>query len=291
MTNRNPFFPRKRRPKLAILCFLLFLYAAEVAGEELILGVHPYLHATILMERFTPLADHLSRVLGVTVRVKVGSSYSDHIAAVGHGKVDIAFMGPAPYVLLVDRFGERPLLGRLSFNGTAHFQGVIAVSESSDIRSLGEISGKNFAFGDPESTMSALVPTYMLQQAGVEIADLDGYAHLENHHNVVLGVLLGKYDAGAMKGEVFYAYQERGLRALAWSPKISSHLFVANPALPEELVGRLRRAMQDLHKTPEGLRILDAIKKGATGLVPVQDGDYSNLREILRASGKLEQAR
>jgi phosphonate transport system substrate-binding protein len=277
-----------RRPTISILFSLLLLCSVEAMGRELVLGVHPYLHATTLMERFTPLADHLSRTLGVPVRVKVSSSYSDHIAAVGHGKVDIAFMGPAPYVRLVDQFGTRPLLGRLSFNGETHFNGVIAVPVTSDIRSLGDISGRNFAFGDPHSTMSTLVPTYMLQQAGVAISDLDGYAHLENHHNVVLGVLLGKYDAGAMKAEVFHAYRERGLKVLAWSPEISSHLFVANPALSKELVGKLQQGMWDLHKTPEGLLVLDAIKKGTTGLVPVQDSDYANLREILRTSGKLE---
>jgi phosphonate transport system substrate-binding protein len=291
MSNNNSLSAGKRRPKWALLCLLLFLYVAEVAGEELILGVHPYLHATTLMERFTPLADHLGKTLGVTVRVKVGGSYSDHITAVGHGEVDIAFMGPAPYVRLVDRFGERPLLGRLRFNGTAHFQGVIAVPVSSNIRSLEEISGKHFAFGDPESTMSTLVPTYMLRQAGVEIADLGGYAHLENHHNVVLGVLLGKYDAGAMKAEVFHSYRERGLKALAWSPEVSSHLFVANPALSEELIGRLRQAMWDLHKTPEGLQVLDSVKKGTTALVPVQDRDYANLREILHSMDESEKGR
>jgi phosphonate transport system substrate-binding protein len=289
MSKKKHFSTAKKLLKPTILLWLLILTPVQAADEELILGVHPYLHATTLMERFTPLADHLGRTLGVPVRVKVGSSYSDHIAAAGHGKVDIAFMGPAPYVRLVERFGPRPLLGRLSFNGSTYFQGVIAVPVASDVRSLSDISGKNFAFGDPESTMSTLVPTYMLQSAGVKISDLGGYAHLENHHNVVLGVLLGKYDAGAMKAEVFHAYRERGLKALAWSPEISSHLFVASPALSEELVGKLQRAMWDLHYTPEGRQILNAIKKGTTALVPVQDSDYANLREILRATGELEQ--
>jgi phosphonate transport system substrate-binding protein len=136
--------------------------------------------------------------------------------------------------------------------------------------------------------MSTLVPTYMLQQAGVTISDLDGYAHLENHHNVVLSVLLGKYDAGAMKAEVFHAYRERGLKVLAWSPEISSHLFVANSTLSKEVVSKLQQAMWELHMTPEGLQILDTIKQGTTALVPVQDRDYTNLREILHTSGELE---
>jgi phosphonate transport system substrate-binding protein len=280
-----------RRPAISIVFWLLILFSAKTAGHELVLGVHPYLHATTLMERFTPLADHLSKTLGVPVQVKVSSSYSDHVAAVGHGKVDLAFMGPAPYVRLVHQFGGRPLLARLSFNGETHFHGVIAVPVTSDIRSLGDISGRNFAFGDPHSTMSTLVPTYMLQQAGVTISDLDGYAHLENHHNVVLSVLLGKYDAGAMKAEVFHAYRERGLKVLAWSPEISSHLFVASSTLSEEVVGKLRQAMWELHKTPEGRQALKAIKKGTTALVPAQDSDYTNLREILRTSGELEHNR
>jgi phosphonate transport system substrate-binding protein len=269
------------------LVLLLLPLPIVVAAGELVLGVHPYLQASTLMERFTPLATYLSRAVGTDVRVRVGTSYRDHVLAVGRGKVDIAFLGPAPYVHLTREFGQFPLLGRFGFDGKRGYRGVIVVPVASEVTSIPQLAGKRMAFGDPLSTMSSLVPRYLIQQEGVSLPELDKHVFLNNHHNVALGVLMGRYDAGAMKEEVFREYEQRGLRALAWSPEISSHLFVANPALPEPLVGKIRAAMLNLHTTPEGAEILRSIKKGTTLVAPVTDGDYDNLRRLLETIGEL----
>lgn len=75
--------------------------------------------------------------------------------------------------------------------------------------------GKNrvdIAFGDPESTMSHLVPRFMLWRVGVTGEVLADYQFLSNHTNVALGVLVGDFDAGAVKEEVFYEFEPKGLK-------------------------------------------------------------------------------
>jgi len=47
-----------------------FLLGTEIClAETLTLGIHPYLPPTEILDKFTPLADYLSRKLGVTVRL------------------------------------------------------------------------------------------------------------------------------------------------------------------------------------------------------------------------------
>lgn len=267
------------------LTVLILLFAAGPAraGSPLVLQVHPYLPATEVMERFSPLADYLSESIGRPVVVRISVNYRQHIDLIGKDEADIAFMGPAPYVSMVDRFGRKPLLSRLEIDGKPTFKGAIIIGKESPVRSLSELKGKRFAFGDPNSTMSHLVPRYMLWKAGVDIDDLAGHTFLRNHHNVALGVLVGRFDAGAVKSEVFHEYEKRGLRVLEWSQELSEHLFVTKSTLPKDEVLKLREALFRLSDSEKGRRILKGVNEHATGLVPVEDRDYDNLRTILRA--------
>jgi phosphonate transport system substrate-binding protein len=129
--------------------------------------------------------------------------------------------------------------------------------------------------------MSSLVPEWMLKSAGVQLSDLEQHSHLSNHNDTALGVLLGRFDAGAVKVDVFRNYKPRGLQVLAWTPTISEHLFVANQRLSDTLVGNIRDALLGLGTESEGRRVLKSLKPGLTGLVPVTDADYANLRRIL----------
>ncbi len=195
-------------------------------------------------------------------------------------------MGPASYVKMVAKYNRKPLLARLEIEGKPFFQGVIITARNSSIQTLSDLAGKNFAFGDPNSTMSHLVPRYMLIKAGVNIEKLANHTFLSNHNNVALGVLMGDFDAGAVKEEVFYFYQGRGLKLLQKTPPVSEHLFVAKSNLSAEMIEKLRDALYDLKNTPDGHLIMESIKSNMTGMIPVSDQDYDNLREILHTLEK-----
>jgi phosphonate transport system substrate-binding protein len=140
---------------ISVICvFLLsflFFFKPVMAEEELILGVHPYLRHFDLIERFTPIADYFSSFLGQSVRIEIAENYQDHIKALGENKFDIAYLGPVPYVRVVDAYGAIPILGKFEIKGRNTFRGVIIVREDSDIKKLTELDGKRFAFGDTNS--------------------------------------------------------------------------------------------------------------------------------------------
>ncbi len=262
----------------------LALAGARTAGaaEPVAFGILPYLPAAELNARFAPLARVLGEAIGRPVRISVAPDYETLIGRVGRDEIELAYIGPAPYVGVVERFGPKAILGRLEVAGRPTFQGAIVVRADSPVNGLAELAGKRFAFGDAGSTMSHLVPRYMLRQAGVEVEDLAGYAFLGSHKNVAVAVLLGEFDAGAVKDEVL-AEHAPALRALALSPPISEQFFVATAKLPAEDVERVRSALMDLNSSPEKLAVLGGITAGVTGLVPASDEDYDGLRKILRA--------
>ncbi len=277
--------------RIGISCVLLcWLVApdnasAQTAAEPLILAVHPYLPSQEITRRFTPLADYLARQLGRPVSVRVGRDYEEHIAAIGKDQVDIAFMGPAQYILVVDRHGPKPLLARMEVNRQPLLHGTIVVRQDSPLRKVTDLKGKRFAYTDPDSTMGHLVPQYVLLKAGVPERALGRHQFLGAHKNVALAVLAGDFDAGAVKEEVFQEFAPKGLRALATLPPVADHLFVARANFPPEDIEKLRQALWHLKDTPKGTALMEGVHKGMTALVPAADKDYDSLRTILRAVG------
>ncbi len=277
----------RRIARLAILALALAAGGARAADapaprDPLILAVHPYLPPAEIEKRFAPLAQYLQGVLGRPVAVRVGRNYDDHIAAIGHDRVDIAFLGPVPYAHVLATYGAKPALARFEVGGRQDLEGVIFVRSDSPVRELAGLKGRRMAYGDPESTMSHVVPRAMLVDAGVPARSLAEVRFLGSHHNVALAVLSGDYDAGAVKQEVFDEFAPRGLRAIARTPPTPDHLFVTRADFPAEGVERLRAALLALKSRPGGPAILEGLHKGLTALVPVREADYAGLQAFVR---------
>jgi phosphonate transport system substrate-binding protein len=271
--------------RLLLIAFAMFHLAPGVclAADRLTLWVHPYLPATEITQRFTPLAKYLGEKLGLNVSVRVQQTYQSHLDFVGRDRADIAYLGPASYIRLRDQYGPKPLLAKLEVAGKPFFHGMIVVRHDSGLKSISDLAGKSFAFGDPNSTMSYFVPRGMLLQAGVKVADLQRHDFLNSHHNVALAVLGGYFDAGGVKEEVFYEFEKKGLRILAQSPPLPEHLFVTRANLPAEMVEQIRTRMLAIGESPDKAAILGSLKSTVTNLLPVADRDYDPLREILSA--------
>ena len=254
-------------------------------ASKLVLGVHPYLPANELKKRFGPLADYLGKQLKKKVILHISKDYESHIEHVGNNTLDIAYMGPSSYVTLSQKYGRHPLLARLEVNGKPYLYGVIITNKNTKLKNIEQLIGKRFAFGSPQSTMSYLVPRHMLIDKGVTLEHLAEFKFLGNHRNVALGVLLGEFDAGAIKIDVFHKFKDRGLVVLATSPAISEHLFVTRKNLSKNEINKIRKLLFSLSKTEEGLAILKSIKSSITGLVSVKHSDYKTLEQIMTKHG------
>jgi ABC-type phosphate/phosphonate transport system substrate-binding protein len=57
--------------------------------------------------------------------------------------------------------------------------------------------------------------------------------------------------------------------------------------MPDAEVQALRKAMYKLKESEAGRNAINVTKSSATGLVPVQDTDYDNLRDIMNTLEKI----
>lgn len=276
--------------RIAIACCFLLLFSFSAAAEKpLVLAVHPYLPEAEIQKRFQPLVEYLRIKLDRPVEVRVGGDYQDHIYTIGNDKVDVAFLGPVGYVRVVKSFGVKPVLAAFEVNHNPYLYGVIATRQDSNLNELKDLANKRFAFGDSESTMSHIVPRYLLIRAGIPNGAPLNHQFLGSHINVALGILSGDFDAGAMKREVFDQYERKGLRIMAITPGVPDHLFVARGNLPRPLLEKLRDALLEIKNAPGGLDILKAMHKDLTGLIAATDKDYDELRHIVQEVDQVSQ--
>jgi phosphonate transport system substrate-binding protein len=297
------FFKTQNYRLLYVLIFSIFVSSAVVAEpaeniekvetaktavlpQTLSLSFMPYMVASELMKMYTPLANYLTQQIGIPVQIHITKNYVEHNRLLGEDQVDIAFMGGIPYVTVTKEYGKKPLLARYEMNGKPTFHSVIFVPQGSPLTKLDDLIGQRFAFGDPNSTLSTVVPRYMLHQAGVTLNKLAAYDFLKNHQNVIFGVLLGDYAAGAVAEEIFKEYEKLDIRVLELSPALSTHLFITRKDLPQKLITQLQTALYHVDEHPNGKAILSAIGKTMTGFVPVADEDYDLLRSILMVNNE-----
>ncbi|MBF0265394.1 MAG: phosphate/phosphite/phosphonate ABC transporter substrate-binding protein [Gammaproteobacteria bacterium] len=266
---------------IKVLISFVFIFITIPVTAGMILGVHPYLDHQSIIKRFQPLANYLSFHLNQEVQIRVGHTYDDHLRTIGENEIDIAYLGPASYVKMVDNYGRKPLLARLEAKGKPVFSGHIIIRENSSISTIGELKNKYFAFGDQNSTMSSLIPKAILNKHHVSLDELSGYRHYKGHNNVALAVLMADADAGAVKEEVYEKYKNKGLKSLMKSPLISEHVFVARSNMSPTLVDKIKRLLLAMNSEEKVKLYLKPIKKSLTGLVDVKDEDYDSLRGLI----------
>lgn len=257
----------------------LLLPMSASAQQKLVMGVHPYKPTAELHRIFKPIADHVSRKLGRPVELQFGKSYEDTAEKVAKGQFDFSFMGPNTYAKYGPTYHLRGLV-QIVNAGQPSFHGVIVVKKGSPVKSLKDLKGKAFAFGDRDSTLTHVVPQYMLMSEGVHLTDLKKYAFLPGtHDNLALNVLAGTFDATGMMPDIAAKYPD--LQVIAKSPILPEHVFAAGKGMDAATFAKIQDALLTMD---EPLR--KGIKPSVTGIQKVNDKDFDVLRKILAAVEK-----
>ena len=267
---------------LVLICFLSVWLAPLQAAESQTLrfGLYPYANPTAVYQSFQPLVKALAKQCGIPISIAMAPNYISHVRSLGQGAVDLAFAGPSPYVKAHDQYQSIELLARINIEHDTGDQTVIVTSRNSPVHTLADLKGKTFAFGDYQSFGSHFMPRHLLRQHGVSLWDLMAYDYVMGHDNVILAVVHGDFDAGAVRNDVYQNHRDRDdLRILAGPIAIPPHAIVCRKDLPEPLKESLRQALFAINDPA----ILTAIDPRMTGFGPVADGDFDLARQVIRA--------
>lgn len=267
----------------AILVMPLATHAAETdSGRDLQLGSVAMDIPAEMVKRLTPLTEYLSKKTGITVHFRASANLGSAVEDLGMNNSQIAYLTPAAYIEAREKFDAIPLVTPLN-KGKSSFTLMIAVQKNSPIKSVSDLRGKTFAFGDKKALLQPAVVT----GSGIKLEEFASYDYLNHYDNIAKAVINGDFDAGIIKDSIAEKFAEKGLRVIYTSVPLPSYIFAVNKNLPPRTIAKLKKAMLALKAdTEEHKAILTAIENGYDGFEVAKDKDFDGIRKLLASVKK-----
>lgn len=268
---------------LAIVSLVSVFWINTLHAETtLAFGVYTSDKPSTMVKKFRPILNVMERKLTVELgtpvkmKMKVAKSYEEGIEDIVNGRVDISRLGPASYVEVKKQNPDISILAIESKNGQKRFNGVICIRDDSGIKTIADLKGKRFAFGNQRSTIGRYLSQQHLAKNGIKASDLANFEYLDRHDKVGEAVAQGKFDAGALKQGTFKKLVKKGrkLKELATFINVTKP-WVASSKVPDKIKKSITKVLVTL-KDPIALK---SLKK--TGFLEGSDTDYEMIRNSI----------
>ena len=235
-----------------------------------------------VIKQFRPLTTFLEQRLGVTVDYVYLDSYADILAKFRQSKVDIAYLGPLPYVELRASYAQaQPMVHFKEKSGNTTYTCALVTVPDAGFHIQDAIK-KKIALTQPLSTCGYLSASGLMRAQGSSLED-NYYRYVGKHDAVALSVIRGEFEAGGLKSAIARKYAHLGLQILAETPPLPSFALVANTnTLPPALISKICRELTALAPDGKDSAMLkswgDNIRYGA---VTASDDEYRVVRDLL----------
>jgi len=231
----------------------------------------------VMHRRLTPLTHYLSQTLGMPVSLKLAENMPGAIRDVADGKVDLAYLTPVAYLKAHSKGGVKLVVKTIT-EGKGSFKLMIVVRSDSPIKSVADLVGKKFAFGD----RAALLQRAVVVGSGMKLSQLQSYDFLGHYDNIVRAVLHGEYDAGIVKDTMAYKWQGKGIRVIFASEDLPPYNIAASARISDRLLHKLKKAFLDLDaRNPEHMKIIKTLDKNYDGFATTSDREYDVVRKLI----------
>jgi phosphonate transport system substrate-binding protein len=246
--------------------------AAEAATYSV--AVLPGAPPATMSKRWTPVLERLARDTGIGFKLKLFDQMAEFEREIWSGTPDFIFASPVQTVVAHQGAGYMPLVrnGRL-------VDIKLYVRQDSPIRHVDDLAGKNISFVGNKNICSVYMQ-HELQAYGTNLSF--GREYSGSTKNVILNVLMGKTDAGAVfanEMERETAEIQAKLRVVAATPKFAAHPISAHPRVPARVREAVKKGMLKIAATADGEEILRSMS--LDDLVAADyDKDYGALEKI-----------
>ncbi|MCM3563419.1 phosphate/phosphite/phosphonate ABC transporter substrate-binding protein [Hydrogenophaga intermedia] len=256
---------------------------AQAQGKDparLRVALLPDENAASIIQNAQPLKRYLERTLKKDVEITVTTDYSSMIEAMRFGRIEVAYFGPFSYVLAKSKAPTIEPFAVGVERGSPTYQSVLIATAGGPVKTLADVRGKPFGFGDQASTSSHLAPRAHL----LKKYQLDGEkdyrpVHLGTHDAVARAVQAGQVPAGALSKPILDNLISRGtvdaskIVQLDLSAPIPNYPIVMQADLKPELKQAIRAAFLDM----KDAEVLKAFR--VQGFAATDDAAYDVLRE------------
>ncbi len=242
---------------------------------------------------YRPLAQHLAKRLNRPVELRTVDTWEGLAKSLANGETDLALMGPWGYVL-ANHAANAQVISTILYDGKPEYFAIMVTNPESGIKTIADLKGKSFAFGDKGSTSGYLIPRHFFQTQGIDPDTYFSKVLYTKHQAIQMQVTAGQLDAGADYNRNRNAMIEQGLikaerSVVIWqSAPLPNDAFAVSETLfkDQALVRRLQHALAEmgpLLKTQPNL-----LPNHYTGFVSTDNSFYKPIRDAGLATGTLQ---
>ena len=271
-----------------VLFYGIFLGANE--PKKLIFAPLPTSDAQSIFQTFSPMVNYLEKTLHVKIEFHFSKSYAEFLTSLKNGEIDLAYLGPLPYVELGEIYPYiEPLVFFNESNGKPFYTcSLIAWGDAYEpLTKLN--SYHSFALTDPLSTCGYFGVWGLLNQAGHNLDD-QPFVYIGNHDSVALSVVKGRFDYGGVKSDIASKYAHLGIEVVAKTEPIPAFTLIADT---QRVSFELRQA---LAKVLIGVPLKERLEWGKTikhGCSLAEDKAFDSMRimqleRIVKQKGSLQ---
>jgi phosphonate transport system substrate-binding protein len=266
----------------ALMALLLCSQSLFAKPKEVVFGSVAMDIPAVMHKRLTPLTKYLSKELKRPVSLRLSPNMGAAIKDTANGTVDLAYLTPVAYLKAHEK-GNAEIIAKTVTNGKASFQLMIVVREDSPIKTVQDLVGKSFAFGDER----ALLQRAAVVGSGIKLGQFSEYKFLGHYDNIARAVMNNDFDAGILKDTMAYKWKGKGLRILYSSPNLPPYNIAASKNVDKTLLDQLRQAFLKLDgNNPEHLAVIKALDKKYDGFASTNDAEYDIVRKLIKPFSK-----
>jgi phosphonate transport system substrate-binding protein len=263
----------------------------EAVQEEITIGLVPEMNVFAQVQRFQPLADHLSQLTGITIKLSILNRYSSVVEELRQQRIDAAFLGSFTAALAIEQLGVTPVARPVNLDNTSTYHGIILARKDSNIKNVANMRGKTIAFVERSTTAGYVFPLAWLKERGIEHYQefFGGYFFAGSHDAAIDAVMNKKADVGAAKNTIYEYYLAKSpgaateLTIIARSKPVPSNGLCVSRTVNKATIAKLQSALISLDKTARGRNVLKKMR--ALKFVETRADDYAPVFNLIKEAG------
>lgn len=256
---------------------------------KLVFGFVPSAEANKIADSAKPMADFISKEVGIPVETYTSTDYAGMIEAMDSKKVDIGSLPPLAYVLAKDKNAAEVII-KTSRHGSLTYHAMFTARATSGLKSIEEAKGKRMAFTDANSTSGYLFPVAYLKKKGLDPETFFAQTTFAgSHDNAIRAVYNGDVDVAATYDDARNKLEKdpttkdvkTKVVIIGKTDEIPNDTISVRTGLDPELVKKIKEALIKYAHTEEGKKTLADVYE-VDDLVEAKDGDYDSVREVAK---------